>query len=111
MDLFNINRRRFLQGASASLALSTLGAYGMDVINPAKPFRVALIGTGWYGKSDLFRLMQVAPVEVVALCDVDKNQLAAAAKLVISTASMSERIFIIARNFRAVSGGVYLFNG
>ncbi|SDE11248.1 Predicted dehydrogenase [Dyadobacter soli] len=82
MDLFNINRRRFLHGATASLALSTLGAYGMEVIHPAKPFRVALIGTGWYGKSDLFRLMQVAPVEVVALCDVDKNQLAAAAKLV-----------------------------
>lgn len=82
MDLFNINRRRFLQGATASLALSSLGASGMDIINPAKTHRVALIGTGWYGKSDLFRLMQVAPVEVVALCDVDKNQLSAAAKLV-----------------------------
>jgi predicted dehydrogenase len=82
MDLFNINRRRFLQGATASLALSTLGARGMDVIYQAKTLRVALIGTGWYGKSDLFRLIQVAPVEVIALCDVDKNQLAAAAKLV-----------------------------
>lgn len=82
MDLFNINRRRFLQGATASLALSTLGAHGMDVIYPDKTYRVALIGTGWYGKSDLFRLIQVAPVEVVALCDVDKNQLAEAAKLV-----------------------------
>ena len=43
---------------------------------------VALIGTGWYGKSDLFRLMQVAPVEVVALCDVDKNLLNEAADMV-----------------------------
>jgi len=82
MDHFNINRRRFLQGASASLALMTFGARGMDIINPAKPYRVGLIGTGWYGKSDLFRLIQVAPVEVVALCDVDKNQLAEAGKLV-----------------------------
>jgi predicted dehydrogenase len=82
MDLFNINRRRFLQGATASLALSTFGAYGMDVLDQGKTWRVALIGTGWYGKSDLFRLIQVAPVEVIALCDVDKNQLAAAAKLV-----------------------------
>jgi predicted dehydrogenase len=82
MDLFNINRRRFLQGTAASIALSTLGANAMDAINPAKTLRVALIGTGWYGKSDLFRLIQVAPVEVIALCDVDKNQLAAAAKLV-----------------------------
>ncbi len=82
MDSFNINRRRFLQGATATLALTTLGVRGMDVINPAKPYRVGLIGTGWYGKSDLFRLIQVAPVEVVALCDVDKNMMADAAKLV-----------------------------
>lgn len=79
---FNINRRRFLQGASATLALTALGAQGMDIINPLKPYRVGLIGTGWYGKSDLFRLIQVAPVEVVALCDVDKNLLSAAGKLV-----------------------------
>lgn len=86
MHAFNINRRHFLKGASAALALSQFGAYGLDLIHPAKPWRVALIGTGWYGKSDLFRLMQVAPVEVVALCDVDKNQLDAAAKLVMARA-------------------------
>jgi len=44
--------------------------------------RVALIGCGWYGKSDLFRLIQVAPVEVVALCDVDRRMLAEAAEMV-----------------------------
>src|SRR5690606_1767604 len=82
MKDFNINRRRFLQGATASLAFTSFGAYGLDIINPQKPFRVGLIGAGWYGKSDLFRLIQVAPVEVVALCDVDKNMLAGAAALV-----------------------------
>src|SRR6218665_3061237 len=82
MNNFNINRRRFLQGASASLALSSFGARGMDIINPPTAYRVALIGTGWYGKSDLFRLIQVAPVEVIALCDVDKNMLNEAGKLV-----------------------------
>ncbi|WOK08055.1 Gfo/Idh/MocA family oxidoreductase [Imperialibacter roseus] len=82
MNTFNINRRHFLKGASATLALSTFGFRGIDLINPQRPFRVALIGTGWYGKSDLFRLIQVAPVEVIALCDVDKNQLNAAADLV-----------------------------
>ncbi len=82
MDSFYINRRRFLQGTAASLALTAFGAQGMDIIHPAKTLRVGLIGTGWYGKSDLFRLIQVAPVEVVALCDVDKNQLSAAATLV-----------------------------
>lgn len=82
MDNFNINRRRFLQGASATLALTALGAQGMDLINPLKAYRVGLIGTGWYGKSDLFRLIQVTDVEVVALCDPDKNMLTAAGKLV-----------------------------
>lgn len=82
MNLFNINRRHFLKGASASLALSTFGAHGIDLINPAKPLRVGLIGAGWYGKSDLFRLMQVVPVEVVALCDPDRNMLTQAGKLV-----------------------------
>ncbi len=74
-----INRRRFLQGASASLALSSLGSYGLEVTNN-KTRRVALIGSGWYGKSDVFRLIQVAPVEVVAVCDVDNRMLSDAAK-------------------------------
>ncbi len=82
MNNFNINRRRFLKGATASLALTSFGVQGMDLINPVEPLKVGLIGTGWYGKSDLFRLIQVVPVEVVALCDVDKNILNAAAKLV-----------------------------
>lgn len=82
MTPVNINRRRFLKGATASLALAAFGARGMDIINPPKTLRVGLIGTGWYGKNDLFRLIQVAPVNVIALCDVDKRQLAEAGKLV-----------------------------
>lgn len=82
MENVTFNRRDFLQGATASLALSTLNAQGMDLSDPKKTYRVGLIGTGWYGKSDLFRLIQVADVDVVALCDVDKNMLEAAGKLV-----------------------------
>ncbi len=82
MESFNINRREFVKGSAASLAMTAFGLRGLELINPAKPYRVALIGTGWYGKSDLFRLIQVAPVEVVALCDVDKNQLSEADKMV-----------------------------
>ena len=77
---FNISRRRFLQTASASLAFSALGAYGVELVQ--RPRRVGLIGAGWYGKSDLFRLIQVAPVEVVAVCDPDRNMLSAAAELI-----------------------------
>lgn len=77
---FNISRRRFLQTASASLALSALGADALDIVN-GKPKRVGLIGAGWYGKSDLWRLIQVAPVEVIAICDPDKQMLAGAAEI------------------------------
>lgn len=49
-----------------------------------KPLRVALIGCGWYGKTDLFHLIQVAPVEVVGLCDVDRASVERAAELVAS---------------------------
>jgi predicted dehydrogenase len=90
MYSYNINRREFVKNSAATLALSTFGIRGLDLINPANPYKVALIGTGWYGKSDLFRLMQVAPVEVVALCDVDKNMLSEAAKMVRDRAPMSK---------------------
>lgn len=85
--MLTIDRRRFIQGTSASLALSTLGTASFGaapLLNSpsADPRRVALIGTGWYGKSDLFRLIQVAPVEVVGLCDADKNMLQAAGQMV-----------------------------
>ncbi len=83
MSHFNIHRRSLLKGATASLALAALQVSGMPLLfEPGKTYRVGLIGTGWYGKSDLFRLIQVAQVEVVALCDVDKNMLSEAATLV-----------------------------
>jgi predicted dehydrogenase len=84
-----MNRRAFLQtGASAALALSTLPHYAAEFADQKK--RVGLIGTGWYGKCDLFRLIQVAPVEVVSLCDVDKRMLADAADLV-ATRQLSKK--------------------
>ena len=78
----NIHRRRFLLDTSAAFALAAFKTSNLNFFSQATPRRVALIGTGWYGKSDLFRLMQVASVEVVALCDVDKHQLQHAADIV-----------------------------
>src|SRR5437762_10355033 len=76
-----MNRRTFLQtGATAAIALSSLSHYAAELADQKK--RVGLIGCGWYGKCDLFRLIQVAPVEVVSLCDVDKRMLADAADMV-----------------------------
>src|SRR3954451_15763477 len=76
-----MNRRTFLQAGSTALAMSTARAEAMEFAGLA-PKRVGLIGSGWYGKCDLFRLMQVAPVEVVSLCDADSKMLAEAAAMV-----------------------------
>ena len=75
-----MNRREFLQATAGGLALSTVGGYAVDFADQKK--RVGLIGCGWYGKCDLFRLIQVAPVDVVSLCDVDQHMLAHAADMV-----------------------------
>jgi predicted dehydrogenase len=77
-----MNRRRFLQASAATVALTALPHYAAEFADQKK--RVGLIGTGWYGKCDLLRLIQVAPVEVVSLCDVDKKMLGDAAELVAS---------------------------
>lgn len=77
-----MHRRHFLKTASAALALSAVPAYARQLADARK--RVALIGTGWYGKSDLLRMIQVAPVDVVSLCDVDRTMLAEAAAIVAS---------------------------
>ncbi|MGL4630768.1 MAG: Gfo/Idh/MocA family protein [Leadbetterella sp.] len=82
MDTFSINRRNFLRSSASLLALSQFGKMGLDLIHPPVPYRVGLLGCGWYGKSDLFRLIQVVPVEVVAIADVDKNMLAEASELI-----------------------------
>jgi predicted dehydrogenase len=86
-----LNRREFLKGSTALMSLASFGLLGMDFKDRKGPLQVALIGTGWYGKSDLFRLIQVADVEVVALCDVDSKQLDEAGRLV-STRQKSGKV-------------------
>ncbi len=78
-----MNRRQFLTSAATGLALSARCGVAAPYADQ-KPRRVGLIGSGWYGKSDILRLVQVAPVEIVSLCDVDKQMLAEAADLVAS---------------------------
>jgi predicted dehydrogenase len=80
-----MNRRQFLQSTAAATTAAALATLPGCVAHAADstPTRVGLIGCGWYGKSDLWRLIQVAPaaVEVVSLCDVDQHMLAGAAEM------------------------------
>ena len=77
-----MDRRDFIKTSAILLAMSRRPAYAEQLAESRK--RVGLIGAGWYGKTDLLRLIQVAPVEVVSLCDVDRHMLADAAALVAS---------------------------
>lgn len=79
-----MDRRVFLQSTAAGLGLAALNPYLMaaPANAAAKPLRVGLIGCGWWGKGDLLRLIQIAPVEVVGLCDVDTAMLDETSKLV-----------------------------
>jgi len=82
------SRRTFLKiSAAAGLALAAPAIFGQS---PAKKHRVALIGCGWYGTSDLLRLIQIAPVEVVALCDPDRNMLGTTGGLVCQRQKLSK---------------------
>ena len=81
------------------LAVSGLPSYVGQLADMKK--RVGLIGTGWYGKSDLLRLVQVAPVDVVSLCDVDKQMVSDAADLV-ATRQLSKKRPRIYSDYRAM---------
>ncbi len=79
----SLSRRTFLTTGAGALAawLSPLGTMAAET---GSGRRVGLIGSGWYGKCDLLRLIQVAPVEVVALCDPDRRMLEGAGEIVAS---------------------------
>ena len=95
-----MNRRHFLRtGSAAAAGLSGLHRYA-EAFADTK-LRVGVIGTGWYGKCDLFRLLQVAPVEVVSLCDVDSAMLGDAAEQV-AARQASRRTPRTYRDYRAM---------
>ncbi len=86
----SLTRRTLLKGSVAAIALSAMPGY-VAYAADQKPLRVGLIGTGWYGKCDILRLIQVAPVEVVSLCDVDKKMVEEAADVVATRQASKKR--------------------
>lgn len=74
------SRRDFLAtSAAASVAFSAPALFGADA---NKKYRTVLIGSGWWGMNILSAAIESGTVEVVALCDVDANQIDPAAKRV-----------------------------
>lgn len=80
-----MDRRRFLTSSATATTAAAVTAQVARAAADSKR-RVGLIGSGWYGKCDLLRLIQVDPdhVEVTSLCDVDRNMLGEAAEIVAS---------------------------
>jgi predicted dehydrogenase len=74
-----MNRRSFLQqSALATAALNILPSAGLSAEATDK-LRLGLIGCGWYGMVDVEAAFKAGGVEVLALCDVDSDNLAKSA--------------------------------
>jgi hypothetical protein len=73
-----MQRRQFIKTtAAASAALAT--APLIRVVGQDKKYRTALVGAGWWGGNILRCAIQAGQSKIVALCDVDANQLNATA--------------------------------
>ena len=78
----SLNRREFLGAAALGAAtLSPLRSLAADQSAPTPAalsgpkLKLGLIGCGWYGMVDLKAALKAGGVEVVALCDIDRDHL------------------------------------
>lgn len=85
-----MQRREFLGSSVAGLTAAAIAPRAF-AHSQVRPLRVGLIGCGWYGKCDLLRLIQISPVEVTALCDVDSKMLSEAADIVAARQKSGKR--------------------
>ena len=78
--MHTLSRRDFLTSAAAATAISALPR-PLHAFAANDKLATAHIGVGGMGRADLGSISSHPAVNVVALCDVDANNLAAAAKL------------------------------
>ncbi len=79
----NWTRRRFLQAAGLAALASpfwTPRALGQGAVSPNSKLQHACIGVGGMGWGDLHNFLSHPRAQIVAMCDVDANTLARAAK-------------------------------
>ncbi len=74
-----LTRRSFLQAASAAgVGLPIILASSADAAAPSERIRHAAVGCGGMGGADLQSIASSPYVDIVALCDIDDNHIAAA---------------------------------
>lgn len=76
-----MNKREFLKKTAAASSIALLPTGALAFANKDKRLRTAHIGVGNMGGEDLKAISSHALVDVVALCDVDADNLAAAQQL------------------------------
>ena len=81
------SRRDFLQSSLVAGAAAAIAAPAVHAQEKAKRYRTALVGTGWWGMNILGEAVASNECEVVALCDVDENQLKTASEKLSSKTS------------------------
>jgi predicted dehydrogenase len=87
-----MNRRTFIeQSALAGAAFSSLPL--LSALSRAAPYRTALVGSGWWGTNILRCAIQSGESKVVALCDVDENQLKTCAGVVATLTPDSPKLY------------------
>ncbi len=84
MNEFQIPRRKFIKTTGTGILGIPLLSSAVFKVAPSDKIRVAHIGTGGMGGSHIRWFSEFNDVETVALCDVDKNRLGNAQKLLSS---------------------------
>jgi len=82
----NVGRRRFLKGVVGAtvgvggfpyiVSSSALGKDGS--VAPSERITMGCIGVGWQGGSNMGQFLREKDCQIIAICDVDKNQLRSA---------------------------------
>jgi predicted dehydrogenase len=103
------SRRKFLRDSialgatSAVLGGASADASSSDQVAGANDrIRIALIGCGGMGRSDLRDFVKVPGVQCVALCDVDDAQAATAQKEILDADTVRQKPDLVTRDFRRV---------
>jgi predicted dehydrogenase len=86
-----MHRRNFIKSTTAAAAL--VAAPAIHAAAKDKKYRIALIGSGWWGMNILREAMAGGQAKVVALCDVDQDKLELAAEEVNDLAGEKPKIY------------------
>ena len=87
----SVTRRRFLQ-TTAATGMAMAAPY-VHAASKARRYRTALIGSGWWGMNLLRDAMAASDLQVVALCDVDADNLELAAEEVSDLSGNSPKTY------------------